>query len=195
MIETHTAIFIFEGENEMYDKVSTEKEMDIFKEIWYTVCEEKNFESEDFNPEAEHFLIKNSNGEYIGTMEIGEYKPDKASTVQEYYDFTQDERIKNNLGFVYEVDKVCIKKEERRNNGVHTIIQIFVDHATEHDARYYLAATEYIFYRAIRSFYGFGVEPKGEKLKYDGFYLMPSMLDAQTVKRVGHEVLSAKVNV
>ncbi|MCC3648482.1 hypothetical protein JGK52_17620 [Cytobacillus oceanisediminis] len=179
----------------MYTKVTTRADMDIFKEIWYTVCKEKNFESEDFNPDAEHYLLKNNNGDYIGTMEIGKYNPPFFSTVSEYYDFTLDNRIRNNLGSVYEVDKVCIKKEERSTGGVDTIIRLFADHAIKNQATYYIAATEYVFYRAIRCFYGFGVEPKGEKLAYEGFYLMPCMMDAAKMLKQVRKGLGTKENV
>lgn len=176
----------------MYERVLTEQKMNLFKKIWYTVCEEKNFESEDFNPTAEHYLIKNDLGDYIGTIEIGKYHPEGFSTVQEYFNFETDKRIKENMKFVYEIDKVCIKKEARRNGGIETFVELTYEHAKKNQVKYYVGATEYIFYRAMRSYYGSVLEAKGEKIKYEGFYLVPTLINFTNPEEVLNKLQKRK---
>ncbi|MEO2222709.1 GNAT family N-acetyltransferase [Priestia megaterium] len=159
--------------------VETKEEMDLFKQIWLEVCDEKNFESEDFHSKETgvHFLFANQNGEYVGTAEVGKYIPNEKSTVQYYYDFSKLKHIQQNIEDVYEIDKVCIKSEYRSQGILEDMIYALFSHYKLYNAAYYVSAIESIFYRALKRGYKIPLvqveEEEKRKQQFNDFFLYP----------------------
>ncbi|MBU8686493.1 GNAT family N-acetyltransferase [Priestia megaterium] len=163
--------------------VETKEEMDIFKEIWLEVCDEKTFESEEFHSHKTgvHFLFPNKNGEYVGTAEVGRYIPNDNSTVHYYYDFSKLNYIQGNREHVYEIDKVCIKPEYRSQGLLENMIYALLFHHKLFQSTYYVSAIESIFYRALTRIYKVPlvqVEEEEKKMQqFNNFFLHPVHLN------------------
>ena len=164
--------------NKFFKIVETEKEMEIFKKIWLEVCDEKQFETEDFHTKETgmHFLIKNKDGDYVGTGEVGKYVNNDKSTVQYYYDFSQLDEVKKEMDHTYEVDKVCIYPEYRSQGLMINMIYALLFHQTVTNSTYYIGAMESKFFKALKRFYKVPMGEVAPKQKYNDFYLHPIIM-------------------
>ncbi|WP_160724810.1 hypothetical protein [Bacillus sp. USDA818B3_A] len=163
-----------------YLKVVDSKQlMETFKSIWLDVCVEQTYESEDFHTKETgmHVLIKDENGEFAGTAEIGRYIKNETSTVQFYFDFSQIEEIAKDMENTYEVDKVCLTSENRGKGLLLNAFYVMLFHHFITDSSYYVAAIEWKFYRALRNYYHVPLIGYGKRQRYNDFYLQPMMVN------------------
>lgn len=181
--------------------VETKKEMDIFKEIWLSVCDEKTFESEEFHSKKTgiHFLFPNRDGEYVGTAEIGRYIPNDHSTVQYYYDFSKLHYIQESQEHVYEIDKVCIKPEYRSQGLLENMIYAFLFHHKLFQSKYYVSAIESIFYKALTRVYKIPLiqveEGEKKKQQFNNFFLHPVHLNPSIYLNSLQNEGNAQINI
>ncbi|MFP3726545.1 hypothetical protein U8V72_15305 [Priestia filamentosa] len=166
-----------------FEIVKSKEQMEIFKKIWLQVCDEETFESEEFHTEetATHILYLNDQGEYIGTAEVGLYVPNEKSTVQYYYDFSKLSHVKENMGKVYEIDKVCILSEQRDIRLLKTLVYSLLTHYKLNHAACYVSAMESTFYHIMKRRFKVPLmeveEKEKRKQKFNDFYLYPLHLD------------------
>lgn len=167
------------NQNIGFEIVKTKEQMKKFKEIWLEVCEEMTYESEEFHEKetATHYLYLNEKGDYIGTAEVGVYVPNEDSTVQYYYDFTKLPWIKENMGNVYEIDKVCILPEYRDIKLIKNLLYSLLAHHEMKQPAYYVTAMESTFYFAMKRRYKVPLieipDKEKRKQKFNDFYLYP----------------------
>lgn len=161
--------------------VETKEEMETFKKIWLDVWNEKTYETEDFHTQdtGMHFLLKNAEGEYVGTLEAGKFMNNEESTVQYYYDFTQVDEISTHMDSSYECDKVCIYPEHRSTGLIKHAVYAILFHAAVTNGKYYPGAVEWTFYKALKRFYKVPIHEVGEKQKFNDFYLQPIWMDIE----------------
>jgi hypothetical protein len=164
--------------NPYFKVVETEEEMQIFKRIWLEVCDEKHFETEDFHTKETgmHFLIKNRDGEFVGTGEVGQYVNNEKSTVQYYYDFSQHDLVKREIVSTFEIDKVCIYPEYRSQGLMENMFYALLFHQQVTNASYYLGAIESKFFKALKRFYKVPMVEVAPRQKYNDFYLHPIII-------------------
>lgn len=166
-------------ENPYFKIVETPEEMEIFKKIWLEVCHEMTFETEDFHTRQTgmHFLIKNEEGDYVGTVEIGKYLNNDKSTVQYYHDFSKIDKVAKEMNHTYEGDKACIYPKYRSSGLIYNMIYIMMFHHFITGSVYYIGAMEWKFNKAMKRFYKVPIEEIGERQKFNDFYLQPTMLN------------------
>ncbi|MFZ3589345.1 hypothetical protein ACOI1C_08715 [Bacillus sp. DJP31] len=164
----------------MYKKVNTSEELTIYNNIWMECWEEKGYEIDFYDGVAERFLISNSSGVYVGTIEVKEYTLNEENEINTVYPFHELDYLKENMLQTIEVDKAAILKEHRSEN-LHTIIKVIGDYAMKHKTIYCVGLFEEAFFTSLRDVYKIPIIAVGDPFFYKGDDVIPTLINLKEV--------------
>lgn len=95
-----------------------------FRKIVDKVWEEQGFEV-TYSQDGEKFILKDVNGVDVGTFQFSLYKNNKTNECDEIYNFGDLQEIKNNYGYVIEIDKFALCEEGRFENTVRLLYSLY----------------------------------------------------------------------
>lgn len=159
----------------MFKKAETKNEKDLFNEIFKSSFAEKNYETAPFAGECFDILVENNNGKVSGTLELVPYKPGTGlTTVEDMFDFSKLDVLQGvKHSNIYEVDKLSVLEEERRNGTLDNIIRTMFVLAKEMDIEFYIGLANPILFRGLRLEYGLPVQKAGKLIRNDSYSIQP----------------------
>jgi hypothetical protein len=158
-----------------YKKVETEEELNIFDSIWIPAWQEKGFELECLLGKVDRYLIKNDEGEYIGTVSFRPYHFD--STIDDVFPFHQNDILKQHLGHVFEIENLAILKEHRGKENLEKILFTVAEYARNHRIQKYIASLDFLLYRTFKVIYPFSMDALSKKIIYKHNSLVPVIIN------------------
>jgi hypothetical protein len=165
--------------NIMISKVEAARELAEFDELWMESWREKGYGFEDSKKALGRFLFM-CEGEYVGTIE---FKLFKNSTIEEIFSFSSFQYIKDNIEHVAEIDKLSIKKENRKKQILNHILSLMTHFAEDNHIRYYIALIEPKLFFSLKAFYHLPVKKLGRKFFYKGDDVIPISFDVRIVNQ------------
>lgn len=172
----------------MYEIVRTKLQQKNFEVTWEYFCNLYGWKNDPYTTSGVRYnllLPKKKIGrrkKTIGTVEFIPYYQNNPETTVDgpgKGEFFKLDEIKSNPGRIWEIDKLCIHKEYQKQGYLDFFMQVFHDHASMYQPKYYVALIEKKFYRALRISYGLTVEQKGEPLIGPGTSLIPMIFDIE----------------
>ena len=178
----------------MFKKVETENEQAIFEQIWSDVCEEKGFLPDPCVDHATRYLIDNRlvvNGQtvvpeegfqYIGTIELVPYNPAVYTTVEGRFEpYDTYHKVKDHGHRTFEIDKLCITKDYRSKGHLPDVLHALMEHGEEANVKYYIATTEYAFYRTLKIGCSVKLEQIGDRIRRPKNSMIPMLCDVDVL--------------
>lgn len=172
----------------MFEIVETTKQQKTFQDTWEYFCTKYGWLNDPYSQNGVRYNLLHPNilikgyPKTIGTVEFIPYYLNNPETTVEgpgKFDFFKLEEIKSNTGRIWEIDKLCIHKDHQKQGFLNVFMHVFLDHARNHQPKYYIALIEKKFYRALRISYGFAIEQKGDPIIGPGTSLIPVMFDME----------------
>jgi hypothetical protein len=163
----------------MFQKVTSRTDLEIFNKIWKTSFSQKKYELEEYEWDSKRFLVENQFGEKKGTVELIPYTMDKKkSTIEDMFEFSSLEMTKKtSLQHIYEIDKLSVSEEGRKEGTLENILQFLIEFAIENNVFYYYALINPLLFRAIKISYGFPVEKAGKIIKTESYPIQPMYIN------------------
>jgi hypothetical protein len=178
----------------MFLEVSTETQLEVFNDIWRESFSENNYELEEYQWNSKRFLINNQSGEIKGTVELIPYTMDKCkSTIEDLFSFSSLEMTKKTpLHQIYEIDKLSVSKEGRKEGTLENILLFLIEFAITHSVHFYYALINPLLFRTIKIVYGFPVEKAGRIIKTEDYPIQPMLIDMKkTIEIHKHSSLTS----
>lgn len=132
----------------MYKLVVTNDEKMLFDQLYQPSFEEKGYELEEYNGEQYSYLVENKYGEYAGTVELIEFNQEKSMLANPQI-FVQCELLEDAVS-VWEVDKISVKAEERKNKTLNNIMETIYEICKEKQIEYLIAEMNPVLCRALK---------------------------------------------
>jgi len=163
----------------MFSQVITDVQLDMFNGIWKESFSENKYELEDYQWNSKRYLINNRLGEIKGTVELIPYTMDKQkSTIEDFFSFSSLEMTKKTpLCSIYEIDKLSVSKEGRKEGTLENILKFLIEFAIKNEVLYYYALINPLLFRAIKVVYGFPVEKAGKLIKTTDYPIQPMYIN------------------
>src|SRR5690625_3744934 len=107
----------------MYELVKTSCQQKQFEKTWEYFCTKYDWLNDPYAKDGQRYNLITHQGfiykrkKAIGTIEFIPYDPtSKSSTVEgtDRFEFSKYDEIKLNQDYIWEIDKLCIRSEERR---------------------------------------------------------------------------------
>ena len=116
----------YAGLETLFEKVekNNPEQIERFRNIVDKVWEEQGFEV-TYSQEGEKFILKDLNGFDVGTFQFSLYKNNNNNECDEIYNFGELREIKNNFGYVIEIDKFALCEEGRFDNTVRLLYSLY----------------------------------------------------------------------
>ncbi|MEK3885911.1 hypothetical protein [Bacillus sp. FSL K6-3431] len=170
----------------MYQKVKSSQQQKQFEHTWEYFCEMYGWYNDPYakNGIRYNLLLPDKPNIVIGTIEFIPYDPKNPdSTVEGRCRFFEFEEIKAHQKRVWEIDKLCLHKDYHRQGYFENFMDVFYDHASRNNPKYYIGLMEKRFFRMLRISFGLGVEQKGEALVGPTTALIPVVFDVEKLMR------------
>lgn len=106
-----------------YKRVENRDEQRLFYAIVQEAWEEKNWDYEDIERDGRaQYLVRNEEGDTIGTFEFLPYIPEGESLIERDYPFYRESEVKRQTRPVYELDKLAIADRHRSSEHLYILI-------------------------------------------------------------------------
>jgi hypothetical protein len=164
----------------MYLKVDSMALLNSFNQIWMECWLEKGYVLENENGPSDRYLIKNSTGQQIGTIEFKPYNLDLSNNINTVFPFHEIDEIAINPRSVIEIDKVAILKQYRGKN-LDRLLSLFVHYSEKNHISHCVVLLERMFSKALRNVYKIPLKAVGDKIYYKGDYVIPAIIYPQEI--------------
>lgn len=170
----------------MYELVKTSRQQREFAKTWEYFCVKYGWVNDPYAVNGNRYNLLMQQGRFykrkkvIGTIEFIPYDPENPNSTVEQpgrFSFSEYNEIKLNRDLIWEIDKLCIHHYYQRQGYFQILLHIIFQHATQNNAKYYLALIEKKFYRMLRILLGSSVQQKGEALIGPSTALIPTIID------------------
>lgn len=148
---------------DVFKEVKTQQEQEIFDSEWRKICIEKGALFYERHENSTRFFIL-SNDEIVGTVEFTKRDPDVFSICENYFPFKTHEKVSRINEEVFEVGKISIKSEHRKNNHVDSIVQLLFTFSEYNNVLQYIAFINIELHRLLILGYGVRSERLSEEV-------------------------------
>ena len=169
----------------MYKLVETAQEREKFNALYKESFAEKNYELDEYyKGERYSFLVTNKFGEYAGTIEFVPYKPhSKESTLIDHKMFLNYEEILENVETTWEIDKVTVKAEDRKNRTLDNIIHSIKEITEMNGVTHLIGEMNPIFCRALKIEYKLNVIRTGGIVRTEAYPYIPTIIPIKAASK------------
>ena len=161
--------------------VETEEEKQIFLNLYEESFVEMGYHMVDgkhVEERADNYLLINNEGEYSGTLQVMEFKPEKGySTFEELEAFMQFDFIKNDIENVLEMDKITVSSKYRGGETLFHAMLLILQIVNERNTKYILCELNPRLAANSKKFYGFNLLELGIRRSSYGYDLVPVIID------------------
>lgn len=166
----------------LFQEVTTDHDRKTFDELWKDICTEFGVQFIPYHPNSQRFFIMDEQ-EKVGTIEFTKREPEVFSICEEYFPFEQHDKVLKDRTKVFEVGKISIKKEHRRNGHVDKLIECIHHHATWNKAKQYIGFMNLDLYKILLFSYGLRLERLGNVDKYERHQSIAVLCDVEKAKK------------
>lgn len=165
-----------------FKEVITEDEQRLFNTYWQEVCLEVDVPFLPFHPNSQRFFIMDDR-EIVGTIEFTKRQPHVFSVCEDFFSFKEHDKVIKDESQLYEVGKISITKEHRRNGHIDKIIELINLHAELNKVKQYIGFMNVKLHRILVLSYGLRLEKLGEVVEFERVKAVPVLCDVEKAKK------------
>lgn len=166
--------------------VDSMEKKEVFERLYGEMCIDKNANKLDIHEDAECYLILDDNGDSIGTVEFLKYNPKVYSNIEQYYEFSEDKKVKEMLKqdkVIYELGKISILKNEQRKGHLIKVLNCIIEHQKENQVNDYFCSINPELLLILSWQYRVKLEKLDEEKNDNGHRFVPVIVSEKVIEK------------